>query len=121
MKLMVVDDSMVIREKIALILEHEEFEIVGSAQNGIEAVEQYKQLKPDVMTLDITMPLMDGLETIEAIMGIDDKVRILVISALSDKATLIQAMKLGAYGFLCKPFNDADLGEALEELVEDLH
>lgn len=121
MKLMVVDDSMIIREKIALILENEEFELVGTAQNGLEAIEQYRELRPTVMTLDITMPLMDGLETIEAIMSIDDSVRILVISALSDKATLIQAMKLGAHGFLCKPFNDMDLAEALEELVEDLY
>lgn len=120
MKLMIVDDSMVIREKIAHILEHEDYEIVGTAQNGLEAVEQYKQFKPDVMTLDITMPLMDGLETIQAIMGIDDSVRILVISALADKATLINAMKHGAYGFLCKPFGDIELAEALEELVEDL-
>ncbi len=117
---MVVDDSLVIREKIAQILESEDYEIVGTAQNGIEAVEQFKQLKPDVMTLDITMPLMDGLETIQAIMDIEDSVRILVISALADKATLINAMKLGAYGFLCKPFNDMDLADALEELVEDL-
>lgn len=117
---MVVDDSMVIREKIAQILEHEEYEIVGSAKNGIEAVEQFQELRPDVMTLDITMPLMDGLQTIQVIMGIDDSVRILVISALADKATLINAMKYGAYGFLCKPFSDLDLAEALEELVEDL-
>ncbi len=121
MKLMIVDDSMVIREKIEQILEHEEFEIVGTAKNGVEAVQQYQELKPEVMTLDITMPLMDGLETIKAIMDIDDSVRILVISALADKATLINAMKYGAYGFLCKPFNDLDLAEALEELVEDLH
>ena len=120
MKIMVVDDSAIVREKIAKILENEDFEIVGTAKNGLEAVEQYSQLKPTVMTLDITMPLMDGLETIQAIMDIDDTVRILVISALADKATLINAMKMGAYGFLCKPFSDGDLAEAVEELVEDL-
>ena len=120
MKIMIVDDSMVIRDKITHILEDQDFEIVGKAQNGLEAVEQYKQYKPDVMTLDITMPLMDGIETIQAIMDIDDSVRILVISALADKATLINAMKFGAYGFLCKPFSDLDLSDALEELIEDL-
>lgn len=120
LKLMVVDDSLVIREKITQILQNEDFELVGTAKNGLEAVEQFKLHKPQVMTLDITMPLMDGLETIQAIMDIDDSVRVLVISALADKPTLIQAMKLGAYGFLCKPFNDIELAEALEELVEDL-
>ncbi len=120
MKFMVVDDSMVIREKIQNVLKDEEFEIVGTAQNGIEAVEQFKILKPRVMTLDITMPLMDGIETIKEIIALDTDVRILVVSALADKATLIQAMHLGAYGFLCKPFRDVELVEAIEELIEDI-
>ena len=117
---MVVDDSMVIREKIQNVLNDEEFEIVGTAKNGLEAVEQFKELKPRVMTLDITMPLMDGIETIKEIMSIDEDVRILVVSALADKSTLIQAMHLGAYGFLCKPFRDIELIEAVEELIEDI-
>jgi two-component system chemotaxis response regulator CheY len=120
MKFMVVDDSMVIREKIQNVLKDEDFEIVGTAQNGVEAVEQFKLLKPRVMTLDITMPLMDGIETIRQIIALDTDVRILVVSALADKSTLIQAMHLGAYGFLCKPFRDLELIEALEELIEDI-
>jgi len=119
-KFMVVDDSMVIREKIQNVLKDEDFEIVGTAQNGVEAVEQFKLLKPRVMTLDITMPLMDGIETIRQIIALDTDVRILVVSALADKSTLIQAMHLGAYGFLCKPFRDLELIEALEELIEDI-
>ncbi len=120
MKFMVVDDSMVIREKIQNVLKDEDFEIVGTAKNGVEAVEQFKQLQPRVMTLDITMPLMDGIETIQEIISLDTNVRILVVSALADKATLIQAMHLGAYGFLCKPFRDIELIEAIEELIEDI-
>ena len=120
MKFMVVDDSEVIREKISNVLNEEEFEIVGSAKNGLEAIEQFKQLEPRVITMDITMPFMDGIETIKEILKIDDSVRILVVSALSDKATLIKAMHLGAYGFLCKPFSDIDLADSIEELVEDL-
>jgi len=119
MKFMVVDDSDIIRTKIRNVLS-EDFELVGSAGNGVEAVEQFKEFKPEIMTLDITMPLMDGIETIQAILDIDDNVRILVVSALADKATLIKAMTLGAYGFLCKPFTDLDLADAIEELIEDL-
>ena len=119
MKFMVVDDSDVIRTKIRNALS-QDFEVVGSAGNGQEAVEQFKQLQPKVITLDITMPIMDGLETIQAILDIDPDVRILVISALADKPTLIKAMQLGAYGFLCKPFNDTDLFDAVEELIEDI-
>lgn len=120
MKFMIVDDSMVIREKIGSILKNEDFEIVGTAQNGLEAVEQFTQLRPEVMTLDITMPLMDGIETIQEIMKISPDVRILVVSALADKSTLIKAMHLGAFGFLCKPFRELELIDAIEELIEDL-
>lgn len=120
MKFMIVDDSNIIRSKISNVLQDNKFEIVGTAKNGVEAVEQFKEIKPKVITLDITMPLMDGIETIKEIIKIDEDVRILVVSALADKATLIKAMSLGAYGFLCKPFTDLDLLDAVEELIEDL-
>ncbi len=120
LKIMVVDDSSVIREKISRVLQDQQFELVGDAKNGIEAVKQFKEQRPKALTLDITMPLMDGIETIQEIMAIDDEARILVVSALADKPTLIKAIQLGASGFLCKPFSDADLSEALEELLEDL-
>lgn len=120
MRIMVVDDSEIIRLKISEVLASENFEIVGKAKDGLDALEQFKLLRPDVMTLDITMPMMDGIETIKKIVEIDDKVRILVVSALADKATLLRAMSLGAYGFLCKPFNEITLTEAIEELIEDL-
>jgi len=103
MKMMVVDDSEVIRMKIDNVLRDQDFEIVGTAQNGVEAVKQFAELLPDAITLDITMPLMDGIETIQELMKISPDVRILVVSALADKATLINAMRLGATGFLCKP------------------
>ncbi len=120
MKFMVVDDSEVIRMKIEQVLANEEFDVVGTAKNGIEAVQQFTELLPVAITLDITMPLMDGIETIKKLMEINPDVRILVVSALADKATLIHAMQLGASGFLCKPFSDNDLAEAVEELIEDL-
>ena len=102
------------------MLDSESFEIVGTAKNGLEAVQQFKELKPRVITMDITMPFMDGIETIQKIVELDDEVRILVVSALADKATLIKAMTLGAYGFLCKPFSDVELSEAVSELIEDI-
>ena len=120
MKFMVVDDSDIIRTKIQNVLDEESFEIVGTANNGLEAIQQFKDLQPKVVTMDITMPFMDGIETIEKIIEIDSEVRILVVSALSDKATLIKAMHLGAYGFLCKPFSDLELADAVAELIEDL-
>lgn len=120
MKFMIVDDSEVIRSKINKVLNTQDFEIVGTAQNGLEAIDQFETLKPRVVTMDITMPKMDGLETIQRMIASDPDIRILVVSALADKPTLIKAMTLGAYGFLCKPFSDADLTEAVEELIEDI-
>ncbi len=120
MKFMVVDDSDIIRSKIQNVLNSEEFEIVGTAKNGQEAVAQFIELKPRAITLDITMPILDGIGVIKEIIKIDPEVRILVVSALADKVTLIKAMHLGATGFLCKPFSDIDLADAVEELIEDL-
>jgi len=124
-KFMVVDDSNVIREKISNVLTTPEyageFELVGSASDGVEAVEQFKLLKPKIVTMDITMPRMEGVEAIEKLLEHDPDVRVLVISALADKATLIKAMHKGAYGLLCKPFTDLTLTDAIYELIEDLN
>lgn len=118
-KLMIVDDSNIIRNRIQRAYQGNNFMLVATATNGFDAVEKFKLHKPDVVTMDLTMPKMDGLECIEQIVAIDSNVRILVVSALSDKATGIQALSLGAGGFLCKPFSEEELVEALEELVSD--
>lgn len=117
MKLLVVDDSNIIRKKIERSCNIPDLEIVGSASNGVDAIELFKQHQPDLVTMDITMPAMDGIECIEEINKINDKALILVISALNDKATAIKALKMGAHGFLCKPFNDDTLNESLSELI----
>lgn len=118
-KLLIVDDSNVIRSKIARSLSRFGIEIVGLVANGKDAITRFKVTRPDVVTMDLTMPEMDGLECIRAITAFDPKVRILVVSALADKATAIQALKEGAQGFLCKPFTDEELTEAISELIEE--
>jgi two-component system chemotaxis response regulator CheY len=119
-RLLVVDDSNIIRRKISRSCNTELFDIVGTAQNGADAVTKFMSLKPQVMTMDLTMPEMDGIRCVESVMRLDDTVRILVISALSDVSTGIEALEKGARGFLCKPFTDEQLNEALEELVEGM-
>ena len=91
--------------------------MVGTAVNGLDAVTKFKQLLPDVMTLDLTMPEMDGIECVEHVIKIKPDVLILVVSALADKATAVEAIEKGANGFLCKPFTDDQLNEALAELI----
>ena len=115
LRMMIVDDSNIIRSKIARAHDAQRFHIVAVASNGAEAVRLFQEHEPDVVTMDLTMPEMDGIECVENLVKIKPDVLILVISALSDKATAIEALKKGANGFLCKPFTDRQLTEALEE------
>ena len=117
LKLMICDDSNIIRRKIERELKIDRLEVIATASNGRIAVETFKKQPADVVTMDITMPEMDGIECVEKLVAIKPDVLILVISALSDKSTAIEALKKGANGFLCKPFTDRQLTEALEELL----
>src|SRR5437762_12729212 len=115
-KLMIVDDSNLMRRRIERSQQFEDLQLVGTAGNGLEALELFKKTDPDVVTMDITMPRMDGIECIGQLVALKPAVRILVISALADKATAVEAMERGANGFLEKPFTDRQLNEALAEL-----
>jgi two-component system chemotaxis response regulator CheY len=117
--LMIVDDSNIIRRKIERGHDADKFRIVAVAANGVEAIAAFKQARPQVVTMDLTMPEMDGIDCIQQLIALDASLRILVVSALSDKATGIAALKKGARGFLCKPFTDEQLSAALSELTED--
>lgn len=117
---MIVDDSNVIRNRITRSSESTGFEVVATAADGKDAVALYEILRPDLVTMDLTMPQMDGLTSIQRIIELDENANILVISALSDKATGIKALEYGARGFLFKPFSDEDLFSALKEMTEDL-
>jgi len=119
LSLMIVDDSNIIRRKIERCNDSDKFNVVAAAANGAEAIELFKAKRPQVVTMDLTMPEMDGIACIQKLVALDENLRILVISALSDKATGIEALKKGARGFLCKPFTEEQLLEALTELTED--
>jgi two-component system chemotaxis response regulator CheY len=119
MKILVVDDSSVMRNRIARIAGARRYEIVGLARNGQRALELLRGTRPDVVTMDLTMPEMDGVTCTQRIVAEMPTARILVVSALADKATAIAALKAGAIGFLLKPFGDAQLEEALLDLVQE--
>src|SRR5215469_11405136 len=118
LKLMIVDDSNIIRRRIERSQQIARLEVVGSANNGRTAVEMFKKTQPHVVTMDLTMPEMDGIECVENLVAMNPDVLILVVSALADKATAVEAIEKGANGFLCKPFTDRQLNEALVELLE---
>ncbi|HXS21275.1 MAG TPA: response regulator [Steroidobacteraceae bacterium] len=117
LKLLIVDDSNIMRRRIERSQQFEELEVVGTAGNGVEALEMFRKTDPDMVTMDLTMPQMDGIECISKIVQLKPAVRILVISALADKATAVEAMERGANGFLNKPFTDRQLNEAIAELM----
>jgi two-component system chemotaxis response regulator CheY len=118
-RLLVVDDSNVIRRRIERANDLADIEFVGAARNGIEALEMHARLHPTLVTMDLTMPEMDGSECVEKLVERDPNLRILVISALADKLTAIEAIEKGACGFLCKPFTDRQLNDALRKLISD--
>lgn len=116
---MIVDDSTVTRRKIERTQQKSLFQVVASVGDGHAAISAFKEFNPEVITMDLTMPEMDGTETIAAIRLLSKSVRILVISALNDKATAIKALQKGAQGFIFKPFSDYELQDALLDVIED--
>lgn len=118
--LMIVDDSNIIRSKIHRAHDSERFEVVAVAKDGAQAIALFKECRPQVVTMDLTMPNMDGIASIEMLAAINPEVLILVVSALSDQATGIEALEKGASGFLLKPFSEEQLRNALDELTEHL-
>ena len=119
LRLMIVDDSSVVRTRIAGLLADPrlaDMEICGLAGDGELAIALAREQKPDLVTMDLTMPNMDGEAAIEALVGLFPNLRILVVSALSDKATALRAIVKGAHGFVLKPFRDEELLRALLEL-----
>ncbi|HXW09886.1 MAG TPA: response regulator [Steroidobacteraceae bacterium] len=117
LRLLIVDDSNVIRRRIERSQQIARLEVVGTANDGVTAIEEFRRTDPDVVTMDITMPQMDGIECVERLVSMKPHVLILVVSALADKATAVEAMEKGANGFLNKPFTDRQLNDALLELI----
>ncbi|MDO4450607.1 MAG: response regulator [Moraxella sp.] len=116
-KLMIVDDSNIIRNRIEKSFKHSEIQIVGTATNGVEALQKFSELNPDFVTMDLTMPEMDGLECIQRIVAQGTGVSILVVSALTDKDTALEALQYGARGFICKPFGEEELNAAITRMI----
>ncbi len=117
MKLLIVDDSLCVRRKIERSALGRKGLSILTADNGQQAVELFEHERPELVTMDLTMPKMGGVECVKRLTEINSDVHILVISALSDKLTALSAIKNGAEGFLKKPFSDDELHCALDELV----
>ena len=116
-KVLIVDDSTVIRKALVKFLENYSVNIIGTASNGTDALEMFSKYNPDIVTLDITMPGFDGFHVLDKMRKIDDSVKIIVITALADKATGLKALKKGAKSYLTKPFGPDKLKDAFDRLI----
>jgi two-component system, chemotaxis family, chemotaxis protein CheY len=119
MKLLIVDDSLIMRRAIERSLGRSHFTEVRTATTGVQAVDMFESYQPDVVTMDITMPDMDGLTAVDLILKRNPRATILVVSALADKATAVEAIKRGASGFLLKPITAESVHNALEDILSD--
>lgn len=118
MRVLIVDDSLIIRKAIQQHLsDNYNVEVVGMAENGIVALEMFDKTKPDYVTLDINMPELDGLSVLEQMLQRDPTVNVIIVTALSDKDTALQAIEMGAKGYVIKPLTFEKLQAAVNQLT----
>jgi two-component system chemotaxis response regulator CheY len=115
-KVLVVDDAAFMRMAIRNILEKHDYEVVGEAEDGSEAFKKYKDLKPDVVTMDITMPGMTGLEALKKIIAFDPAAKIVMVSAMGQEHMVMDAVMSGAKSFIIKPFKEDHVIQTLYKI-----
>ncbi|MGQ9629823.1 MAG: response regulator [bacterium] len=114
--ILIVDDSMVMRGMLRDIVSAK-YPVAGEAGDGDEAIEQYKALKPDLVILDITMPKRDGISALQEIVRMDPQAKVVIVSAVGQKAYIEQAVGLGAKGYIVKPFSPEKVLETIDRLM----
>lgn len=115
-KILITEDSDTIMRMMKDILTEGGHEIVGEAKNGLEAIEKYEQLQPDIVTLDISMPIMDGMEALSKIIEIDPRARILMVSSAKQNGNIPKSIIMGACEFIEKPFEKQDLLKVIAKI-----
>ena len=118
-KVLIVDDAAFMRMMIKEILSKNGYSVVGEASDGAQAVEKYKELGPDLVTMDITMPEMDGISALKEIKKLDPNARVIMCSAMGQQAMVIDAIQAGAKDFIVKPFQADRVLEAIKKTSSD--
>lgn len=116
-KILITDDSSFMRGMLKNLLVNHGHEVIGEACNGLEAVKLFAELKPDLVTMDITMPEMSGIDAVKAITQIDKNAIIVMVSSMGQKAMVLGAIQSGAKDFIVKPFEDERVLGVLERLL----
>ena len=116
-RVLICDDAIFMRTMLADILKQAGFEVVGEADTGAKAVDRYRELKPDLVTMDIVMPDMGGIDAVRAIVKEDPSAKILMCSAMGQQALVIEAIQAGARDFVVKPFQPSRVLEAVQRVL----
>ncbi len=116
-RVLIVDDAVVMRMMIKGILSKNGYEIVGEAQNGVEAVEKYRALTPDLVTMDMVMPEMDGISAVREIVANHPDARIIMCTSMGQQALVVEAIQAGAKSFITKPFQPPKILETVEKVL----
>ncbi len=118
-RVLIVDDAIVARMILKKLLKKAGYEIVGEANNGQEAVEKYKELKPDLVTMDIVMPDLDGIEATSAITKYDPSAKVIMTSTLHQKELSLKAIECGASSYIVKPYEAERILRTIEEILNE--
>lgn len=116
-KIIIADDAAFMRMVLKNMLERYGHEVVAEADNGLAAVEKYKENKPDLVTMDITMPDMDGIEAVQKIMSMDPNAKVIMCSAMGQQGMVLDAVKAGAKDFIIKPFQEERVISSIEKVL----
>ena len=119
LKVLIVDDSLIIRKKISKILENLGHKVVFDATNGQEAIDAYFKYKPDLVTMDITMPDMDGITAVKHIIKDEKEAKIIMITSHGQEDMVIKSIQAGAVGYILKPITDEKLAQVIGEVFEE--
>jgi two-component system chemotaxis response regulator CheY len=116
-RILIVDDSLIVRMNLKKIFENQGFQVVGEAVNGQDAVDKYKALQPDLVTMDITMPVMDGITAMQKIRMADPFAQVVMISALGQEVKIIEAMNKGARHYIVKPVQENNVIRIIDQVL----
>lgn len=116
-RILLVDDAPIIRLMLKDILEYSGYEIVGEACNGMEGVQKFKELKPDLVTMDIIMPEQDGIAALEEILSIEANAKVVMVTAIDQRESLMKAIRTGATDYIVKPFEDERVLSAVKKAL----
>ncbi|WP_174726981.1 response regulator [Mesobacillus harenae] len=116
-RVLIVDDAKFMRITLSNILKKANHEVAGEAENGLEAVRLYRELKPDIVTMDITMPEMSGLDAVREIKIIDPDAKIIMCSAMGQQKVVVEAIEAGAKDFIVKPFDESLVLESIDKVL----